>query len=146
MKTAIFFVASTLVMTATFAQPASEGGKKISTTLSGAAEVPGPGDPDGSGTFSATINPGQGRLCYELSATGIVTPTAAHIHTGTLTQAGPVLVGLTTPTGTTTFTSSGCITTLSREDLDAIRKSPQAFYVNVHNADFPNGAIRGQLQ
>jgi hypothetical protein len=134
-----------LVTASANAEPAADGGKKVSTTRSGAAEVPGPGDADGSGSFSATINPGQGRLCYELTATGVATPTAAHIHTGTSTQAGPVLVGLTTPTGTTTFTSSGCITSLSRENLDAIRKSPQAFYVNVHNADFPAGAIRGQL-
>src|SRR5687768_7236531 len=95
MKIAILLAASALVMTSASAQLASEGGKKVSTTLTGAAEVPGPGDPDGSGTFSATINPGQGRLCYELSATGIGTPTAAHIHTGTAAQAGPVLVGLT---------------------------------------------------
>ncbi|MGH6705791.1 MAG: CHRD domain-containing protein [Sphingomicrobium sp.] len=138
--------ASLLTMAAALsAEPAADGGKKVSTTLTGAAEVPGPGDADGSGTFSATINPGQGRLCYELTATGIAAPTAAHIHTGTSSQAGPVLIGLTTPTGTTTFTSSGCITTLSRADLDAIRKSPQAFYVNVHNTPFPGGAIRGQL-
>lgn len=136
---------ASLIAASAIAEPVSNGGQKLSTTLSGAAEVPGPGDTDGSGTFSATINPGQGRLCYELSATGIVAPTAAHIHTGTSTQAGPVLVALATPTGSTTFTSSGCITSLSREDLDAIRKSPQAFYVNVHNADFPSGAIRGQL-
>jgi hypothetical protein len=36
-------------------------------------------------------------------------------------------------------------TALSRDLLDAIRKSPQAFYVNVHTNIFPNGAIRGQL-
>ena len=136
---------ASLIAGAAVSAPVTEGGKKVSTTLTGAAEVPGPGDPDGSGSVSATVNPGQGRLCYELSATGIVTPTAAHIHTGTPTQAGPVLVALATPTGSTTFTSSGCITSLSRENLDAIRKSPQAFYVNVHNADFPSGAIRGQL-
>ncbi len=29
---------------------AADGGRKFTTTLTGAAEVPGPGDPDGSGT------------------------------------------------------------------------------------------------
>lgn len=145
MKIAILIAASALVATAASSQPVSQGGTKLSTTLTGAAEVPGPGDTDGSGSFSATVNPGQGRLCYQLSATGIDTPTAAHIHIGTRTLAGPIVVGLTTPTGSTTFTSSGCITSLSREVLNAIRKAPEVFYVNVHNAAFPGGAIRGQL-
>ena len=26
-----------------------------------------------------------------------------------------------------------------------INRNPSAFYVNVHNGDFPNGAVRGQL-
>ena len=40
--------------------------------------------------------------------------------------------------------SEGC-ETVSRALADAIRKSPQSYYVNVHNATYPNGAIRGQL-
>ena len=32
------------------------------------------------------------------------------------------------------------------EDLiKEIRQNPANYYVNVHNADFPDGAIRGQL-
>ena len=34
---------------------------------------------------------------------------------------------------------------MPRDVADAIRKSPQGYYVNVHNATYPNGAIRGQL-
>jgi hypothetical protein len=29
--------------------------------------------------------------------------------------------------------------------MKRIRQNPENFYVNVHNADFPDGAVRGQL-
>ena len=116
-------------------------GAKFSATLTGAAEVPGPGDTDGTGTASITINPGKSELCYELSVSNIATATMAHIHTGSTTQAGPVSITLEAPAD---GTSSGCLT-IDRDIADAIRKAPQAYYVNVHNALFPAGAIRGQL-
>ena len=34
---------------------------------------------------------------------------------------------------------------VSDDLIDEIRRSPRGFYVNVHTADYPNGAIRGQL-
>lgn len=42
---------------------ADNGGRRLSTTLTGAAEVPGPGDPDGSGTATLRLNPGQEEIC-----------------------------------------------------------------------------------
>jgi CHRD domain len=116
-------------------------GRTLSATLTGAAEVPGPGDPDGSGTATLTVNPGLGQICYELSVSGIAPATAAHIHGGAVTVAGPVVVPLEPPTG---GTSSGCAE-VSRELALAILKSPSDYYVNVHNAEFPAGALRGQL-
>jgi hypothetical protein len=116
-------------------------GRSLSTTLTGAAEVPGPGDPDGAGTAALTVNPGLGQICYELTVSGIAPATAAHIHLGTVTEAGPVVVPLAPPTD---GTSSGCAE-VSRELALAILKSPSAYYVNVHNAEFPAGALRGQL-
>jgi CHRD domain len=116
-------------------------GRTLSTTLTGAAEVPGPGDPNGSGTATLTVNPGLGQICYELTVSGIAPATAAHIHVGAVGVAGPVVVPLDPPTD---GTSSGCAE-VSRELALAILMSPSDYYVNVHNAEFPAGAVRGQL-
>src|SRR3546814_10727029 len=43
---------------------AQEGGRPFTVEMTGAAEVPGPGDEDGSGTATLRVNPGQGRVCY----------------------------------------------------------------------------------
>ena len=120
----------------------AESGTKFSAKLRGAAEVPGPGDPDGKGSAAVTINRGKSELCYKLSVKDIGTATMAHLHSGSATQAGPVSVTLDAPAS---GSSSGCVK-VGAELAEAIRKSPEAYYVNVHNAEFANGAIRGQLE
>src|SRR5437870_2055563 len=40
-------------------------------TLMGGAEVPGPGDPKGSGTVVVTFDPDNGDVCYELSVANL---------------------------------------------------------------------------
>ena len=123
---------------------ADRGGKPLSTTLTGAAEVPGPGDPDGSGTAKITVNPGQREICYELSVEDITLPaTGAHIHVGTADEFGDVVVPLTPPDES--GSSSGCAEDVSRELALAIIRNPENYYVNVHTSDFPSGAVRGQL-
>jgi hypothetical protein len=124
---------------------ADHGGRPLSTELTGAAEVPGPGDPDGSGTATITVNPGQEEVCWEINAAGIELPaTAAHIHVGAAGVAGPVVVTLSAPDAS--GFSSGCTTVDVNRDLaKAILKNPEDYYVNVHTSVFPAGAIRGQL-
>src|SRR5215211_4437604 len=81
-----------------FSALADNGGRPFTTTLTGAAERPGPGDPDGSGTASLRLNPGQEEICFELSVSNITLPaTGAHIHVGPTTDPGPVVVPLTPP-------------------------------------------------
>ena len=48
-----------------------DGGTKLSAELTGAAERPGPGDPDGSGWVELTLNQGQGTISYEIHVDGI---------------------------------------------------------------------------
>jgi hypothetical protein len=131
-----------LALAASVVALADDGGRPFATTLTGAAEVPGPGDPDGSGTAAVRLNLGQGEVCFELVVSGIAPATAAHIHVGPAGVAGPVVVGLAPPTS---GTSSGCVTDVSPELIKVITQNPQNYYVNVHNADFPAGALRGQL-
>jgi hypothetical protein len=135
-------LASILLIAASAASSVSAGGRPLSTTLTGAAEVPGPGDPDGSGTAFLTLNHGQGRICFELSVANIAPATAAHIHVAPAGDAGPVVVPLTPPTG---GSSSGCIENVDRDLIKAILHDPDLYYVNVHNAAYRAGAVRGQL-
>jgi hypothetical protein len=88
-----------------------------------------------------TLNQGQGEICYELTVSGIAPATAAHIHVGAVDNAGPVVVPLTPPTS---GSSSDCAS-VNAELIKAIRQHPENYYVNVHNAAFPAGAVRGQL-
>ena len=114
---------------------------KFTASLSGAQEVPGPGDPDGTGSAMVWLNPDQNRVCYTLSVSNIAPATLAHIHRGALGVAGPVVVTLVAPTN---GASSGC-TTATAALIEEIRSNPSGFYVNVHNTPFPGGAVRGQL-
>ena len=118
-----------------------EGGRLLTAELLGANEVPGPGDPDGSGTALVSVNPSDERLCYELNVAGIAPATAAHVHEAPAGTAGPVVVGLTPHSD---GSSSGCLTA-DKSLLKDIKKDPAEYYVNVHNAEFPAGALRGQL-
>ena len=131
--------AGALITTAATAQTANDGGKRFTVTMTGAEEVPGPGDPDGTGTAVITINRGQQRVCWDITVSGVDPITAAHIHIGLDGQgfAGNIVVHLDPDTGCTTVTNASL--------LDALLKAPQAFYVNVHKAAFPGGALRGQL-
>jgi hypothetical protein len=51
------------------------------------------------------------------------------------------VVGLEAPA---TGSSKGCAKVTRQQALD-ILKTPADYYVNVHNAEFPAGAVRGQL-
>ena len=120
---------------------AETGGRPFTASLSGAEEIPDPGDADGFGGAFITLNQGQGMVCWELSVSGIVTSTAAHIHQGELGVSGPVVVTLSAPED---GSSSGCAS-VDAELIKEIRQDPAGFYVNIPNSEFPAGALRGQL-
>lgn len=102
----------------------------------------GEGNADGSGSAAITIDTETGEVCWELSVDGIGDVVASHIHVGAAGEDGGVVV----PLDVEGFsgTSEGCIMP-EDADLDAIVADPAGYYVNIHTADFPAGAIRGQL-
>lgn len=118
------------------------GGRPLTAILTGAEEV-NPGDPDGSGLADLTLNSGLGRVCYEIQVEDIDIPTRAHIHSAPAGMNGPIVVAFFDFVNPPPL--AGCVEGIERDLLKDIRKNPQNYYVNVHNADFPGGAIRGQL-
>ncbi len=128
---------------------AKQGGRLLTTTLTGAEEVDpdtgelGAGDPDGSGFATITVNPGQEEVCWEIGVEDIALPAiGAHVHEGAAGGNGPVVVPLTPPDAS--GVSGGCAE-VPRELAKAIIRNPENYYVNVHTSDFPGGAVRGQL-
>lgn len=123
------------------AAPAGAATRTFTAQLTGAQEVP-PGSPTASGTARITVDTRTGRVCYVLLVSGVDAPTGAHIHHAPAGVASPPHVAdLARPVR---GRSAGC-TTVTKADAREILRHPDDFYVNVHNAMYPAGAIRGQL-
>jgi len=114
----------------------------LATVLTGAEEAPGPGDPDGIGAIVLALKPSTGQVCWAYTVRRVDPVTAAHIHLARVGAPGPVVVTLGAA-GIRSY-SIGC-TTVAPAVVAAIAAGPDAYYVNVHNAAFPTGALRGQL-
>ncbi len=118
--------------------------KTLTTKLTGAAEVPNPGDPDGKGSAVVRFNERRGTVCFKIRTKGIAGSSAAHIHEAPVGVAGPIRVGLFR-TASADRKRNGCVKDVDPALIRRILANPSAFYVNVHNAEFPTGALRGQL-
>ena len=119
---------------------------RLLAALSGQEERPGPGDANGYGAADFRI---KGNLiCFRILAREIAPATAAHIHKAPPGDPGPIVVDLY---GSTAAASklpprvSRCVKADSRALAKDIARNPGNYYVNVHNGEFPGGAIRGQL-
>ena len=112
----------------------------VSAKLSGKQEAPKKGEENGSGLAVVNLNAAKGTVCWQFkNVKGVAKPSAAHIHKGAKGKAGPVFV----PLGGV-YKAKGC-TTAPKKAITAIETSPGKYYVNIHNAEYPDGAIRGQL-
>jgi hypothetical protein len=148
------FAGVVLVMLLVAAIPAGADTEvKLTTTLTAVDPVTGlvTGDPDGRGKAEFTFDTEQGTVCYEIEVEGISEPVepgpgvgSAHIH---FLATGGIAVDLEAdfqPDQSDEFKASGCVQVDSTL-LQAILEDPEQFYVNIHNVEFPGGALAGLL-
>lgn len=126
------------------------------------------GDRDGRGEgYVFGIDGNATTLCYLVQVEGIGELTQApgggrmaHIHFGERGRNGPVVVTIAwpqdgqaadciaedriLPNGSPAFARDPA-TGQPIVTVQDILNAPDQFYINVHNAEFPNGAVRGQL-
>lgn len=132
----------------------AQGQTTLVTKMNGAKEVSsegekGVGDTDGRGSARIQLKRSASQVCFRLNWSNIGAPSAAHIHDGGPDEAGPVVVTLFAGDNALPATISsvrGCASDVGQDVITAIKNDPKGHYVNVHNADFPGGAIRGQLR
>lgn len=134
-----FIASAALTATVMTAAPAAAA-TRLNARLTGAAETK-KGDPNGSGTAAVTVDSDKDQICYTLHVKGIAKATAAHIHKGAAGADGSPVVMLTAPAS---GSSHGCVAVKSDVAKDIVAH-PADYYVNVHDAAYPGGAIRGQL-
>ena len=117
------------------------------------------GNPNGRGeAYVFGIDGDPTTLCYLLVGVKKIAelslapgaPRAAHIHEGARGTNGPVVAALAFPQGgqagdCLTEGETGKFPTGEPGIVQRILNNPQNFYVNIHNAEYPAGAIRGQL-
>ncbi|HNX50750.1 MAG TPA: PKD domain-containing protein [Thermoanaerobaculaceae bacterium] len=114
-------------------------------TLAGNREAGAPGDPDGTGVAVLTID--GARLRYFVWGKGIEAPSAAQVQAGRAGENGAVTISLTgtfTSPASSVFVLAGAVD-ISSATAAAILQTPSAFYLNLLNPTFPDGAVRGQL-
>lgn len=123
---------------------AGQGVRKLEAALDGGEEVPDKGDPNGRGLADVTVKHRKRKLCFDIEFSKIEAPVAGHVHKGRFGVAGDIVVPLfDDPTGATSPVSD-CVKA-KKDLLKKIKNKPEKYYVNLHNAEYPAGAIRGQL-
>ncbi|NUU19949.1 MAG: CHRD domain-containing protein [Streptomycetaceae bacterium] len=130
-------------------EPAAGDETYFVATLTGAEEVPGNdgkavGDKDAKATAYVRIKGDQ--VAFSITWEGMPAPTAAHIHQGAKGANGAVVVPFfAAPLPDTAKAATGSVTVADQALLDRIRNNPGNWYFNLHTAEFPGGAVRGQL-
>jgi hypothetical protein len=127
---------------------------KLKADLLGTNETSLLVDFDARGKATVTLDVAGGMACFDVSFDDGGTANRGHIHRGAAGVAGPIVVAFfdlhETPADSrhdvleSTNGLTGCVAA-SPTLLAEIQGNPSAFYVNLHNARFPGGFVRGQL-
>jgi len=115
-------------------------GESLRANMSGDQVVPGPGASNAFGTANLFVDLANGVLCYRMGYDGISRATEAHIHAGGPGQEGRPVIDLHPETNG----GEGCVGA-DPTALRNVRDHPEAFYLQLHTPEYPDGAIRGQL-
>lgn len=125
------------------------GSTFYASVLSGLNEIPdaaGKKTGDKDGTALALMRVQGDQVSFAFTWNGIGTPTAGHIHAGAAGVDGDVKIPFFTsklPDGKSQV--YGTVKVADRQLLADIKAHPQNFYFNLHTAEFPGGAVRGQV-
>ncbi|MCW7945592.1 hypothetical protein AAW14_27175 [Streptomyces hygroscopicus] len=126
------------------------GGTTLVASLRGANEVPvtgGPaaGDKDGAALEFISVKGDTVSVAVTWRGTG--RPTMLHLHEGAKGVNGGVRVDLSglLKKGVKGHTAVGSVKVEDAALLSRLKTDPGAFYANLHTAEFPGGAVRGQL-
>ena len=119
----------------------------LSTSMSGAEQSETtPGDPDGTGHATFTLYPDAAEICFTISFANIENTAgwAAHIHKAPRgrTQFVPSFDFSHIPAPRSPVSGCRPADPLSIGDIIA---RPTDFYAQLHNVEYPEGVIRGQL-
>ena len=131
--------------TANVDQPGIDATQIISVALNTAQEIPAPvGVPSGaSGNADVSVDE-NGIVTATLGVSNLTgTATMAHIHRGFAGSTGPVLIGLTSDDGGSTWTVPADARPLTTAEIGAFNRGE--LYFNVHTEANPPGEIRGQI-
>ncbi|HEX6595723.1 MAG TPA: CHRD domain-containing protein [Acidimicrobiales bacterium] len=141
-------VVALAVVVGTTVVPSAAADARIVATLTGAAERPGPGDPDAIGRAYITIDDETNTLCLALQYANVDgTLSGLHIHFAPPTDPGPVVVPFSVPSQQGSGVHYQCVVVENEALLDNIAANPSQYYINLHSQPlFGPGAIRGQLQ
>lgn len=123
------------------ATPARAKEASFSSKMTTAEEVPDKGPEGATGTATVSINTDTNQVCYKLSTAGLTeAPTLGHIHEGAAGVAGPVVIDFNVAANGLDKCVAG-----DAAKVAAVIANPAGFYVNLHTATHPKGALRGQL-
>ncbi|MGW7051896.1 CHRD domain-containing protein [Streptomyces sp. NPDC054887] len=144
---------------------AESGASYFVAALNGANEVPvtgGPAAGDKDGVALEFVKIKGGTVSFAVKWRGTGRPTALHIHQGARGVNGGMKIDLTEQLGVREGrgvgqgraeaarhgewrTATGAVKVADAALLTAFETAPTGFYANLHTAEFPGGAVRGQF-